>query len=178
MLVQTLNRSILNFWYMEAGVGKTIIYLDLDGCFADFDSEVRRVYGQKPADWGNIKWSLLETVPNFFLNLKTIPGSVDAFNTIMSLGYETQILTALPKPTKMLVTSAHDKLQWVRKHLHPTIQVNCAAGWRNKVNWVHRKHILIDDMQRNIDHWNESGGKGIHHNGDWHDTIKRLNAVL
>ena len=155
------------------------IYLDLDGCFADFDLELKRALRGIPEEWGtSAKWAVIETIPNFFMKLEVIPGSVDAFNHIMSLGYKTEILTALPLPTKMLITAPHDKLKWVRTHLHPTITVNCSKGWENKINWVGKKHILIDDMKRNISHWTEHGGVGVHHNGDWHDTINRLERVL
>lgn len=154
------------------------IYLDLDGCFADFDRAVADAHDMNRINWKEVKWSIIENMPNFFLNLEVIPGSKEAFDHIVGLGYETEILTALPDPTVNLVTAPADKLMWVRRELHPTIQVNCSAGWERKICWVAPNHILVDDMQRNIDHWEEHDGIGVHHNGDWDLTIAKIKFAI
>jgi 5'(3')-deoxyribonucleotidase len=152
------------------------IYLDLDGCFSDFNSKVQEVTGSLV--WTPDHWSIIDKVPNFFAKLDILPHSKPAFNAIMSFGLKTEILTAMPKPTNQFVTTAADKTKWVRRHLHPTIPVNCSDGWDKKIDWVAPNHILVDDMQRNIDHWEQHGGIGVHHGGNWDKTILTLKNVL
>ena len=156
------------------------VFLDLDGVFADFHGAVVKHTGTDT--WSIESWKILDRVPNLFLHLDVLPGSQDGFKEIVEIcrayGSEVQILTALPIPTHSLVTAPKDKITWVRKNLCQNIQVNCSAGWRNKISWVEPKAILIDDMRRNIEMWNDHGGEGIVHHGDWEKTIKTLSHML
>lgn len=151
------------------------IYLDLDGCFANFHKRVRQVYKD---DWSDKIWPIIDKVPNLFSELELMDGAKPAFDEILTYGYPVEILTALPKPTHQLVSAPKDKIAWVRNNLHPTIQVNCSFSWKGKLLWVAPNHILIDDMTRNIDAWNDAGGIGIKHSGDWEDTLDKLRAVV
>jgi hypothetical protein len=113
-----------------------------------------------------------------FLDLDILPQAKESFDFIMQMGYPVEILTALPRPTCLLSSAACDKIEWVRRHLHPTIQVNCSDGWDKKIHWVAPKHILIDDMERNVHHWVQHGGIGVHHTGDWSVTLHNLNLNI
>jgi hypothetical protein len=39
-------------------------------------------------------------------------------------------------------------------------------------------HILIDDRIKNVTEWAEAGGIGIHHTGDFRETMQKLKAAL
>lgn len=156
----------------------TKIYLDLDGVFADFDKAVAGINKEPIAEF----WKKVQDIPNFFYNLDTIPGSEVFFHAIFgyqdTLGIPVEMLTALPRPTKHLVTAKVDKETWVAEKLSPKIKTNCSDGWHRKVHWVGYDHILIDDTKRNILHWAEHGGIGIHHTGDWNATMRELNISI
>ena len=140
-----------------------IIFLDLDGVFADFKKRFREIvhfdYDTDPEG----AWRRLDQVDNLFLTLDPFPYAKEMFDEIQSYGIETKVLTALPWLTGKLKTAAADKEAWVRQHLSPTIEVICTEGWKGKRQYAPQHNILIDDMRRNIDDWRDAGGVGIHH---------------
>lgn len=159
-----------------------IIYLDLDGVFADFlttfDKIVGHPYDQDPV----AAWAKLDQVDHLFLNLEPFPYARELFDQLCNTGVETKILTALPKLTGKLHTAEQDKREWVAKHLSSDIEVICTDGWRGKSAYANRRSILIDDSIRNIEDWFDHGGMGIWHTGrDYKsslDTVAALNLTL
>lgn len=153
------------------------IFLDLDGCFANFDGKVREYYKEQ---YHPKMWNALDKIPHLFRDLKVLLESHRALGEIDNIGRENNIpiafLTALPKPTNQLVTAAQDKLYWVRNHLKSNHPVYCSAGWRTKVHWVEPGAILIDDMTRNCEMWVQCGGIPIkHHN--WSESLEKLRSL-
>lgn len=150
-----------------------IIYLDLDGVFADFKKRFKEIvhfdYDTDPAG----AWKRLDQVDHLFLTLEPLPYAHEMFSIIQSKGIETKMLTALPRQTGKLKTAAADKTAWVRQHLSSTIEVICTDGWSGKRVYARPDAILIDDMKRNIDDWREGGGIGIHHTNPA-DTLAQL----
>ena len=70
-----------------------------------------------------------------------------------------------------------DKIDWVREHIHPSWIVIPTFKGSQKAAFAHKKAVLIDDYQDNIDNWVEAGGIGIlHKTAD--DTIKQLNDII
>lgn len=154
-----------------------IIYLDLDGVFADFKKRFKEIvhfdYETDPAG----AWKRLDQVDHLFLTLEPFPYAHEMFTIIQSYGVETKMLTALPRTTGKLNTAAADKTAWVRQHLSSTIEVICTDGWSGKAAYAHPAAILIDDMQRNIDAWRAAGGVGIRHTSQ-EDTLMQLARYL
>ena len=155
------------------------IYIDLDSVIFDFHKKVRE---HGVTEWGDHVWAIIENIPNVFRDLELMPYAKTAFDIIYDYelihGVHVSILTALPKPTKLLVTSEEDKIHCVRAKLSKTVRVFCSEGWQGKAKWAEPNAILIDDMQRNIDHWEQSGGIGIRHDGDWFLTLHKLDEVM
>lgn len=140
-----------------------IIYLDLDGVFADFKKRFKEIvhfdYETDPAG----AWKRLDQVDHLFLTLEPFPGARWFFDKIIDTEVPCKMLTACPRKTGKLVTAAEDKTEWVRKYLSANIEVICTDGWTGKAAYAHPDAILIDDMQRNIDAWQAAGGIGIQH---------------
>jgi 5'(3')-deoxyribonucleotidase len=154
-----------------------MIYLDLDGVFADFDKKLKELnITPRHPD----RWKVIEQVDNFFLHLHVIDRSKELFDTIYYGTHDNvAILTAAPQPTQKLKTAVEDKVHWVRKHLHRNVPVIVTNGWENKIKYHYDGDILIDDMQRNIDHWQSVGGRGICHvSGDNETTLSALSKLL
>lgn len=141
-----------------------MLYLDLDGVFADFESKALELLAREGLSLQDDKdkvWGCLEKYPNLFLSLSPMPGYQKLFRTIKGMYPECQILTALPLPTGNLTSAARDKVAWVRKHLDKNIQVNCTLGWESKKYfYAYPGDFLIDDTFRNIVDW---PGHAIHH---------------
>lgn len=161
---------------------KRKIFLDLDGVFADFDKKVLELVGKRPKD---IKpeefWKQLGKHDHVWRNLELMPNSRKLYDTVMKIpDVDVAFLTALPRPTGKMVTAAEDKKLWVAEHFGTDCKVYTVIGGINKARYIQTPDdILIDDMTKNIDAWNQKGGIGIlHDSSDVYSTIFRLMAVL
>ena len=90
-----------------------MIYLDLDGVFADFNGAVQKhcpglVYQQHSKQI----WEVLETIPNFFSTLDVLPD-LKLYDIVLGNDFDVQFLTALPRATGYLKTAQRDKTDWV-----------------------------------------------------------------
>lgn len=153
-----------------------MIYLDLDGVFADFNGAVQKhcpglVYQQHSKQI----WEVLETIPNFFSTLDVLPD-LKLYDIVLGNDFDVQFLTALPRATGYLKTAQRDKTDWVHEHID-CAQVNCVSSWEMKKYFCRGKHdILIDDSPRNITDWIKVGGTGILH-VTLEDTLKQIHQL-
>lgn len=158
-----------------------MIYLDLDGVFADFFGKLESLGLDYHAD-PRAAWSVAEKIPNFFATLQPTEYAVEMFNRIKFManksGHEITFLTALPLLTEELRTAAEDKKYWVQRVLHTSKRVICVSHWSEKSAYANgTDSILIDDSARNIIDWCGAGGVGIvHYNQP--NTIKTLELIL
>jgi hypothetical protein len=145
------------------------VYLDLDGVMVNFDKKLQEIFGTEYKNVSpDVLWSTLGDIPNLYLNLEPMPNYLTLFNFLKQLEnngkIKLEILTSLPYSTKMLVTSKQDKIAWVREHLDKDVVINTVVGGAKKAQFVkHPTDILIDDLERNIIAWQNSGGTGILH---------------
>lgn len=151
-----------------------MIYIDSDGCLADFQKFVIQQTGAPYQ--GAETWKVLENIDNLFLKLEPMEGAYKSVQSIIKRNYHTdvQILTALPLVTEKLYSAQVDKVTWIHDHIDDLLQVNCVANWKLKKYFVRTRYdILIDDRIECIEQWKEQGGIGILHS-NWEDT----NAIL
>lgn len=136
---------------------KKIVYFDLDGVMADYDSAIS--YKDDPSVPMN----------GFFANLKPIDGAIDAFIRI-SEDYDCFFLTTAPWSNPYALT---DKRLWVENHL--------GVSAFKKLITSHRKDLLIGDYL--IDDRKVNGAEdfiGVHiHFGqgefkDWESVVNFL----
>ncbi len=143
-------------------MNRRTIALDLDGVFADFFPYAKRVFG---ADYRSSDpaafWEKASSIPHLFSNLEPIPGSLALLEALS--GHNIYVLTAIPRPTGLLVSAAADKRSWVAAHLSPGLHVETVIGGPNKGRYAQPGHILIDDTERNVLAWEAAGGTGILH---------------
>lgn len=158
-----------------------VLYLDLDGVFADMEGYCRDHLGLEYLADPKLAWSRIDKIPHFFAQLDRIPGSYNFFRNIISNAtVEVKILTALPMLTGELITASLDKRSWVHMHLDTNIQVITTDSWEDKKVFS-KGNILLDDSRRNILDWEYHGGKGVWHTSKDHEhswnQLRKLGVV-
>ena len=160
-----------------------MLFLDLDGCLADFDSVVDQYHPGHTRDSVKQKdfWKPLSKVENFFYKLGVLHDCYDMYWRLKNEGWKIEILTALPLPTGHFVTAKEDKTRWVHEYIDRDCIVHTVVGGKNKVRWLEDKpgSILVDDYTRNISLWIASGGIGIlHETGNSKKTYEALQKFV
>ena len=159
------------------------VYLDLDGVMVNLDAKIQELFGKNYKELASSElWGELGKIDHLFLNLDPMPNYLTLFNYLKTKEQagliKLEILTSLPYSTNKLVSAKDDKIAWVREHLDKDIKVNTVVGGAKKARYVNSpKDILIDDMERNIDAWNQAGGRGILFKNNA-DTMATLDTML
>jgi 5'(3')-deoxyribonucleotidase len=149
------------------------LYLDVDGVFADYEGEYRRLSGADPSEKGKQKAMRFKTMPHFYLNLPLLPDAMQLWAFVKH--FNPAFLTASSNFQK---TSKEDKETWLKHHFHvPEDRIIVVPYPKDK--WKHCKKgaILVDDKLQNCTDWEHAGGIAIHHTSA-HRTIDALKQIL
>ncbi len=156
------------------------IFLDMDGVLADFESKIAEMLGEKV--WNNDAGHRVYdehkrelTSKHMFRKMDPLPDAWKLTDWCLNSGIHTEILTAAGTVNRELVV--RDKIEWIREHINPYWTVIPTFKGSQKAAFAHKKAVLIDDRDKNIDCWVEAGGIGIlHTTAD--DTIRQLNEII
>lgn len=164
---------------MSFGVlpGGRTLFLDLDGVMADFDGGFPAKFGyDHRAVPDEVMWAEIEKDGKFFRELPPCEGALHFFRYI-ERGCSPVILTACPHDK--FADIAVQKRAWVREWLGSRVPIVFTVGGKTKHLYMHKPgDILIDDFPRNVERWNEAGGVGILHAGDFTATALALQGAL
>ncbi len=160
------------------------IYLDMDGVLADFDRGMMELCGMDMSkqdttdpDERTWMWELVRRTDHFYARLPLMPHAQELFaRTYGRYGDRCEILTALPKPERQVLTAHDDKIAWVRQYLSSQIVVHTVQRESKKDFARGPGYILIDDFSKNITAWQEAGGTGIHYT-DYQKAVNELAAI-
>ena len=160
------------------GINK--IYVDLDGALVDFkggvqelgwsDEEAKKYENDDPM------WKLIAACPRFYANLKSLDGAVEFINKLIDkYGKDkVEILSAVPKEKRGVVTSREDKITWCKKYLPEGIRVNLCLR-AEKTNYCKEKsYILIDGLEKNCHEWEAAGGTAIECMQDYNEMFDKI----
>ena len=154
------------------------IYCDMDGVLCDFDQGYEKLTGESTDEanakgksyfWKLFRESVGENEKDFWANLPWQPGGEELWNYIKSSS--PNILSApavdfnLPQDQQLnpeFNQAIQGKKEWISKHLNG-VNKEIFVPAPQKSTFATSKHILIDDMQKNIDAWRAAGGKAILH---------------
>lgn len=150
------------------------IFLDLDGVIADFDSHTKAHDKRWTNGW--IKYKELDTA--WWVSMPSFDGAKDFYDQLV-LRAPTKFLTASPPTSGSDPYSA--KATWVMNFAerdHHALKDLILCSRADKCLMAGPKRILIDDKAENIAEWVAAGGIGIHHKGNFADTLRRLDVEL
>ena len=150
------------------------IFLDLDGVIADFAQHAAAQGKRKSNGWLNYP----ELDQEWWTTIPAYKGAKKFYRELCRRG-PVKFLTATPPASGF--PSYSGKAAWVMKF--------CGGGTKglkdliispraDKCLLAGPGRILIDDKAENIAEWNRAGGIGIHHTGDFADTLRRLDEAL
>ena len=115
------------------------------------------------------------TAKHMFRLMDPLPDAWKLTDWCLNSGIHTEILTAAGTVNRELVV--RDKIERIREHINPYWTIIPTFKGSQKAAFAHKKAVLIDDRDKNIDCWVEAGGIGIlHTTAD--NTIKQLNDIL
>jgi hypothetical protein len=162
------------------------IYCDMDGVLCDFDQGYKDLTGESTDEanaegksyfWKLFRESVRENEKDFWANLPWQSGGQELWNYIKSSN--PNILSApsvdfsLPQDQQLnpefnqAIQGKKNGLLKILMDVNEEIFVPASQ----KSSFATSKHILIDDMQKNIDAWRAAGGRAILHTS----TAKQLN---
>ncbi|MEG2697238.1 MAG: hypothetical protein RR952_06685 [Cetobacterium sp.] len=135
----------------------TILFLDMDGCLADFDKGIK----------GDLNNMYKE---GFFLSLEPMElGLNETIKSLQEQGIQVKVLSkaCVDKKDWRYLSQTFDKVDWIKKHI-PCIDeldiiIQGIDESKGSVVDYYREHncILLDDYSKNLVEWCMSGGLGI-----------------
>ena len=143
------------------------IYCDMDGVISDFDKLFHDISGGEfdighdyEKKYGKNKfWSIINDYGiEFWTQMPWMPEGKTLWKYIISVDPYAEILSAPSRSPG--TTSREGKPIWVKRELGPHVKLNLVLA-KDKHTLASPNHILIDDMEENIEKWNNAGGIGI-----------------
>jgi 5'-nucleotidase len=133
------------------------LFIDSDGVFADFDSHVFELFGALPSDMHPARlWSKVSKHPTFWEDMPLKDGALDLWSFVSR--HSPTVLTGCP--TSDWDRSVAHKRAWWKRHFDHEQVITCMS--RDKADHMHNKgDVLVDDMIKNIQRWENSGGVGV-----------------
>lgn len=148
------------------------IYLDMDGVLCNFTEQFKNITNIYPDEYqlkyGEEKfWNEIENAGvEYWSTMKWNTGSKQLYKFVINNFKKVEILTSTPYSIIGRKFAMQGKKIWVKNNLD-NIKINFS---NQKYKYATPNSILIDDMESNIDDWNNAGGIGI--------LFKNINQVI
>lgn len=141
-----------------------LVFIDMDGVVSDFDEHIVNCYG-KPMDQmsGSEKdqfWKIDCAAKQFFANSPPISEGVAMVKRFRELGIPLCFLTSTGGGEQH-TEIARQKLHFLREHGMGRLPVAFATGTASKAAFANKNTVLIDDRQKVVTAFAESGGKAF-----------------
>ena len=143
---------------LEINYEEDRVFLDLDGVILDTQQRVVNLQDPEHYDWSeqffkNIDWQIL------FEEAKPINNSIEILKEIQQYYKKIQILSKFN-----VIEEANIKVAYMReKGIEIPINLTPVGTKKStQIGILTPTCILVDDMTKNVEDWNNKGGKGIH----------------
>jgi hypothetical protein len=168
------------------------LYFDLDGVLVDFYSGIYEKYGLayptekiEQSKFDAFQKELFDNIKkdgvDFWKSLRPLQGAVQMYRELIKHADHVGVITAYPRTftekVDILACSLGKKF-WIESNLDESLVYRTDVCKASDKHLVARKfpndvNILIDDMESNINDWNNAGGIGILHKSPA-DTISEF----
>lgn len=163
-------------------------YCDMDGVLVDMDGGFKKISGgllpkeYEAKNGKNSFWTLVNQYPNFWIDLEPLPDAKILWDYIRdNFKNPPPVVLSAGQGTRI----KEQKTAWIRKHIDPSVRVIIATSGVNKPQYIingattNLTHILLDDTNKNITAW-ENSGKGrialLHRNAA--DSINLIQSII
>jgi 5'(3')-deoxyribonucleotidase len=161
-----------------------MIYLDMDGVFADFDGHHEKLFGRRPTRWPNpdtANWGAINRAGDFFRTMPVMADAPELLRFVVDeLGERPMFLTGVaPSITDM----KRQKQEWAAEHFPGIPVIGCPA--RVKCRYCEQGDVLVDDMLKYRVDWERVGGVFIHHTSadnsirelrQWYESLSHVSS--
>ena len=157
----------------------TTLFLDMDGVVADFEQAFTDLSKKDITKISNMEkyyWFVIinKLGPDFWSELKPMPYAHLLWNAFKQ--YKPTFLTAALR--NGYDSSVEGKTKWIQQHFGYD-KIIVVRGAKEKWKYCRPGDILVDDMPKNIQEWNEAGGIGfLYHPKDTKKIITEVQKVL
>ena len=150
------------------------IYLDMDGCIADFSKRFLELYGFNPYDVTDKVFykyfdDFIETEQ--FATLDFLHGAEELIKYLSMLDIPTEILSSTATEKHHHNISKQKKTWLESKNI--TFPTNFVPGKKHKYKYAASRHLIIDDTESIIKDWEKAGGLTVWYK-DHDSTMKQL----
>jgi 5'(3')-deoxyribonucleotidase len=150
------------------------IFLDMDGVISDLDTHAAKT--GKYDESGKLQYDALDL--NWWSSMPVFWGAKSFHKKLKTLG-TVRFLTAPTLSKDCFGGKANwitDKFNSGRGRFALLDLIICRGSDKNLL--ARDTHILVDDRENNVKAWQEAGGIGVHHKGDFKKTLARVEEVI
>lgn len=148
-----------------------MLYVDLDGVLADFDSFYYKTFGYIPNRTDKkVHWGKIKNHKNFYYNLPLMQDAMQLWEYVSR--YNPTILTGIPYSIDEAVQNKKD---WIKKYFGDVPVICCYS--KDKSNYCQPGDIIVDDYDKYRQKWLDKGGIWILHTNA-EKSIRELKEVL
>lgn len=164
------------------------IFIDMDGVTTDFDKQFEKIVGVAPQfanrndHYKNFSKFVRE---KGFQNAPLMPNAKTLIKSLVDISREhnvrLQYLTSDGSMREFRSQVMLQKMNWLHKHGLWLGEGNflLSHGWRGKSDHASALTLLIDDTDRNVQHFTEHGGNAVlYKDADCAKIMKAIQDVL
>jgi hypothetical protein len=175
--------KIVNEKINEKEAGEPIVYVDMDGVLANFFEEWAKLAGIKSGNYKDIPPADIDPTldkmigTDFFAQLPKFPTADKLIQMVINFFGSYKILSS-PLRNDHANSKMH-KIDWIGRKLKikpsDIIIVGDKTSYAKQADGT--PNILIDDLGKNIQRWQSSGGLGIKYQAD-EDSLSKVQQGL
>lgn len=153
--------------------GKQIVFMDMDGVVADIDSAYKSFSGRDiyKDDHFTVRQTI-GSIPHFWRKLPVLLKGQELYNMLKN-DYAIIFLTT---PIDSVLDCKADKIAWAKQYF-PEVKTILFSN-RKEEFAASNQSVLIDDFDKNIKAFNESGGNAIHSKTKNNDIVTQIKEIF